>query len=282
MLCKIGNIEVWRILEINAPFSAPEELFPTAGPDVHDIINAHVPGQICHGTGRLILPIQGFLLKTPAHTILVDSCVGNDKTVPGTPDWNKRSGNRFMAALTAADVGPADIDYVLCTHLHTDHVGWNTKLEDGRWIPTFPNARYLIPAEDEELYRNRAGDSYLESVLPVIEAGQAEMVTAGHMLGDYVTLIPTPGHTPGHVSILVKNGDAEAIITGDALHSTVQCWQPDWHFKYDADANEAVNSRRKLLEDAAETRRTVLGSHFTLPSIGHVKADGDTFRWEED
>jgi glyoxylase-like metal-dependent hydrolase (beta-lactamase superfamily II) len=282
MLCKIGDIEVWRILEINAPFIAPEELYPTAGPDVCDIINAHAPNSICPTTKKLILPIQGFLLKTPSHIILVDSCVGNDKTVPGTPNWNKRSDNRFMAALTAAGVTPADIDYVLCTHLHTDHVGWNTKLENGQWVPTFPKARYLMPSADEAFYRQNVSNAYTESVLPVIEAGQAELVTADHMLGEHVTLFPTPGHTPGHVSVMLKSGNAEAVITGDAIHTTTQCWHPDWLFKYDHDAEMAVTSRRRLLEEASQSGRTVLGSHFKLPSIGRIKADGDAFKWEED
>ena len=282
MLCQIGDVEVWRILEINGPFQSPEELFPSAGPEAREVISAHVPDQLCSVTGRLILPIQGFLLKTPSHNILVDSCVGNDKSVPGTPDWNKRSDGRFMAALTAAGIGPSDVDYVLCTHLHTDHVGWNTKLADGRWVPTFPNARYLMPAADEEFYRNGDGNAYAESVLPVIEAGQAELVSAGHMLGDHVALISTPGHTPGHVSVLLKSGTAEAVITGDALHTSAQCWRPDWHFKYDTDADLAAVSRRQLLEDASEANRKVLGSHFALPSIGRVKAHGDAFRWEQD
>lgn len=281
MLCKIGDVEVWRILESADPFKTPEELYPTAGPDVRAIIENHVRGSICPTSGRLILPVQGFLLKTPAHNILVDSCVGNDKTVPGTPDWHKRSGTRFMAALTAAGVGVDDIDYVLCTHLHVDHVGWNTRLEDGRWVPTFPNARYLMPAADDNMQRARKTDVYTESVLPVIEAGQAELVDGDHMLGDHVTLVPTPGHTPGHVSVRVKSGGDAALITGDALHSTVQCSYPDWHFTYDADAPMAVASRRFLLESASETGCTVLGSHFALPSLGHVKAERGAFRWEE-
>ncbi|MCY6383350.1 MBL fold metallo-hydrolase [Hoeflea prorocentri] len=281
MLCKIGEVEVWRILEINGPFLTPEELFPTAGPDVRRIVEEHVEGGVCVRSGRLILPVQGFLLKTPSHTILVDSCVGNDKTVPGTPDWHKRSDTRFMAALTAAGVGTDDIDYVLCTHLHPDHVGWNTRLEDGRWVPTFPNARYLLPAADEDVQRARHADLYVESVLPVIEAGQAELVEAGHMLGDHVTLVPTPGHTHGHVSVKVKSGNHEALITGDAMHSTVQCRYPDWHFIYDADAEMAVASRRRLLEQASETGCVVLGSHFALPSFGHVRSDRDAFLWED-
>jgi len=256
MLCKIGDVEVWRILEIHGPFVDPKELYPTAGPNVGTIIEGLAPGSICQQSGRLILPVQGFLLKTPSHTILVDSCVGNDKTVPGTPDWHKRSDNRFETSLTAAGVGFDDIDYVLCTHLHTDHVGWNTRLLDGRWVPTFPNARYIMPAADEEFQ-------------------------AGHMLGDHVTLIPTPGHTPGHVSVKITSGDSEAIITGDAIHSTAQCQHPEWHFKYDADPERAVSSRVDLLEKASESDCTVLGSHFSLPSIGRVKAVAGKFQWEE-
>jgi glyoxylase-like metal-dependent hydrolase (beta-lactamase superfamily II) len=281
MLCKIGDVEVWRILEIHAPFLKPEDLFPNAGPDVGAIIKDLVPGSIDDCSGRLILPVQGFLLKTPSHNILVDSCVGNDKTNQSYPDWHKRSDGRFMAALTAAGIGPSEVDYVLCTHLHLDHIGWNTQLEDGRWVPTFPNARYLMPLNDEKIQRERHSDAFVEGVLPVIEAGQVELVAGGHKLGDHVTLIPTPGHTPGHVSVLVKSGDREAIITGDALHTSAQCWHPEWHFKSDANVEQAVASRRSLLEQCSESRCTVLGSHFALPSIGHVSAEKDGFRWKD-
>lgn len=281
MLCKIGEIEVWRILEINGPYLSPEELFPNDGSVARNAIAIYAPDQLCAKTGGLILPIQGFLLKTPKHVILVDSCVGNNKD-NAHPDWNMRSDDRFMTALIAAGVTPEDIDYVLCTHLHTDHVGWNTKLEDGRWVPTFPNARYLIPDADNEHFQNQPGNAYQQSVLPVIEAGQVELVTLGHMLGDNVSLIPTPGHTPGHVSVLIKSGKSEALITGDALHTTAQCWYPDWHFKYDNDASMAVISRRNLLQDASESNRRVIGSHFALPSIGRVRAKGDTFCWKNE
>lgn len=279
MLCRIGEVEVWRILEINAPFLTPEKLFPTAGPELHHVLREHAPGQLCEQSGKLILPIQGFLLKTPDHVILVDACVGNDKTASHA-DWNGRSDGRFLAALTAAGVTPEEVDYVLCTHLHVDHVGWNTRLENGQWVPTFPKAKYLLPAEDVAHYGANPGDTFTESVLPVIEAGQAEEVQPGHCLGDHVRLVPTPGHTPGHVSVLIHSGGAEALITGDALHSTAQCHRPDWHFCFDSDPELAVQSRVALLEDSAEAGRRVLGSHFTLPSIGRVRAAGDAFWWE--
>lgn len=203
MLCRIGDVEIWRILEINGPFMMPAELFPKAGPDIEEIIRQHVPEQICQSTGKLILPIQGFLLKTPSGSILIDSCVGNDKTIPGHKDWHQRSSGRFMSALKAAGITPDDIDFVLCTHLHSDHVGWNTQLVDGRWVPTFPKARYLMPKADAAFHSDAGSQLYNESVLPVIKADQAELVNEGHFLGDHVALIPTPGHTPGHVSVLV-------------------------------------------------------------------------------
>lgn len=281
MLCKIGDVEVWRILDIHGPFLLPEQLYPTAGPDVAAIIESHAPGSVCPRSGKLILPIQGFLLKTPTHNILVDSCVGNDKTIPGNPAWHQRSDTRFVSSLVAAGVNFGDIDYVLCTHLHTDHVGWNTQLVDGRWVPTFPNARYLMPTADEAFQRAQGTDMFNESVVPVVEAGQTELVEAGHKLGDHVSLIPTPGHTPGHVSVMVNIGHCEAVITGDALHSTAQCWHPDWHFKFDVDPEMAVTSRIQLLERVSESGCIVLGSHFSLPSIGRVSANGATFQWHE-
>ncbi|MCR9108319.1 MBL fold metallo-hydrolase [Marivita sp. XM-24bin2] len=281
MLCKIGEVEVWRLLDIHGPFMTPEYLFPNAGPDVSQIIERHVAKGVCKVSDRLILPIQGFLLITPHHRILIDSCVGNGKNIPAFPDWHMRSDGRFLAALAAAGLGVADVDYVLCTHLHSDHVGWNTQLHDGRWVPTFPNARYLMPAEDESVPKVRNSDLYAESVLPVIAAGQAEFFQDGHALGECVRLIPTPGHTPGHVSVRIASMGKEAIITGDALHTAAQCWHPEWHFRFDVDAEQAVSSRRKLLETASETDCIVLGSHFALPSIGRVKALNAAFCWTD-
>ncbi len=279
MLTRIGEIEIWRVLELNAPFLPAETLYPTAGADVARLIEDHSPGTICADSGKLIIPIQAFLLKTPSHIILVDACVGNDKTNEGHRDWHQLSGTRFMAGLTAAGITPADVDYVLCTHLHTDHVGWNTRLENGAWVPTFTRARYLMPAADEAFYRGLESNHYKESVSPVIAAGQAEMVEAGHTLGDHVTLVPTPGHTKGHVSIQLESNGAQALITGDAIHCTAQCQHPEWHFKFDNDPEQAVVSRRYLLERASESGATVLGSHFRLPSIGSVRAKGDAFEW---
>lgn len=283
MLCKIGDVEVWRILEINAPFLHPKELFPDAGPDVAKVIAEHSPkGHATPNSGRIIMPIQGFLLKTPDHIILVDACVGNDKTNEDIKAWHQRSDGRFMASLTAAGITPLDVDYVMCTHLHSDHIGWNTQLVDGRWIPTFPNARYLLPEADNAFFAAKDTVNYRESVLPLVDAGQAEMVGPDHKLGDYISLIDTPGHSPGHVSVRINSGASEAIITGDAIHLTAQCWHPEWGFLFDADKDKARASRRRLLETASESGCRVLGTHFFLPSIGRIRAKGDAFEWEEE
>ncbi|KMW58190.1 Beta-lactamase-like protein [Candidatus Rhodobacter oscarellae] len=282
MLCRIGEVEVWRILEMNGPFFPPDELFSNAGPDLAKVISALDPHTICPRTGALILPVQGFLLRTPHHLVLVDACVGNHKTVPSPDFWHMRDSDRFLQALAAAGAAPEDVDYVMCTHLHSDHIGWNTRLLDGRWVPTFRNAKYLMPGVDIAEMAERAPPQYAESIHPVIEAGQAEHVEAGHRLGDELTLIPTPGHTDGHVSVLVESGPARAVITGDALHCTAQCWHPEWHFRYDAEPDRAVTSRRALLGRAASEDLRVLGSHMTLPSIGRVRAKGDAFEWRPD
>lgn len=281
MLCRIGEIEVWRILELNGPIDAPDYLYPTAGPDVVQQITERDPGAICPQTGGLILPVQGFLLRTPDHLILVDACIGNHKTAR-LEAWHMRDSDRFLHALAAAGAAPEDVTHVMCTHLHIDHVGWNTRRVDGRWVPTFPNARYLFPSADVTEMAPHMPETFAESVTPVIEAGLAEEVTPGFQIGDLVRLMPTPGHTPGHVSVLLESQGQRAVITGDALHSIAQCWHPDWHFVFDFDADAAVTSRQALLGHAAETGQRVLGTHFTLPSLGRIRAEGDVFAWEPD
>lgn len=278
MLCRIGDVEVWRILDWHGPFRTPGALFPNAPEDVARIVEDLAPGSVDAATGCLILPVQGFLLKTSSLVILIDACIGNHKTVR-FEGWNAREDGRFLAGLVQAGVTPADVDVVMCTHLHVDHVGWNTRLENGQWVPTFGKARYLFPDADLDHYGADPPEHYTESVLPVIAAGQAERVSPDHEICPEVALLPTPGHTPGHVSIRIRSGGAEALITGDAIHSTAQCRHPGWHFRYDTDAERAVASRRVLLETAAETGGRVLGSHFTLPSLGRVRAMGDAFAW---
>ncbi|MEM9240659.1 MAG: MBL fold metallo-hydrolase [Pseudomonadota bacterium] len=281
MLCRIGEIEVWRILEWQGLFLPPEELFPNAPPDVAQIMEDLAPGTVDAGSGRIILPVQAYLLKTPDQVVLVDTGIGNHKTSKSLPFWSDLTDTRFLSALATAGVTPEDVDYVLFTHLHIDHVGWNTSLREGAWVPTFPKARYLMPKDDVEMLSGRGLAVYDESLAPVIEAGLMDQIDAAYQHDEQISLLPTPGHTPGHVSVLLSSGGQDAVLTGDALHSTAQCQNPHWQFKFDADPDLAVASRRTLLEICVERGLTVIGSHFTLPSIGQVTSDGHVFRWTE-
>lgn len=280
MLFRMGDIEIWRILESVDPFLEPQKFFPDMKAEDLDLLRREVPRQLCPRTGMILIPIQGFLIRTPRHNILVDACVGNDKTCR-IEQWNMRSDGRFMAGLTAAGVTPEDIDYVMCTHLHLDHVGWNTRLKDGRWVPTFPNAKYLFPDDDHAHFSADPDTVYQQSVLPVMAADQAELVAADHALGDAVSLIPTPGHTPGHVSVQISSDQGAVVISGDAIHSPVQCLRPDWSCVSDVDRATAAKSRRSLLEMVCESHCRLIGSHFPLPSVGHVLRGDDAFTWSE-
>ncbi|MEO0371590.1 MAG: MBL fold metallo-hydrolase [Pseudomonadota bacterium] len=279
MLTRVGEIEIWRILDWQGLFFRPERLFPNAPSDVAKIVEALAPGSVDAETGRLILPVLTYLLKTPEHVILIDTGVGDNKTTNGLSFWNHITGTGLPAALAEAGVTPEDIDYVLFTHLHIDHVGWNTQLQDGQYVPMFPKATYLFPAGDQDECMNGDLDKLEESITPIIDAGMATWMASDEGIGDSITLLPTPGHTLGHVSILLRSGGQEAVITGDAIHSTAQCQNPEWQFAFDTDAALAVTSRRRLLETCVERDFTVIGCHFTLPSIGKIEADGDVFRW---
>ena len=203
-------------------------------------------------SGNLVLTIQAFLMRTRHHTILVDTCVGDHKPRPLRPFWHMQKLNTFLPRLAAAGVAPEDVDYVMCTHLHWDHVGWNTQLRDGRWVPTFPNAKYIFAEAEwksfEALHRREPQPHFVDSILPVMEAGQAQLVRSDFALDDEVWLEPTPGHTPGHVCVHLASQGAQAVITGDCIHSPVQCAEPGWIMRADQDAALASATRRRFLE----------------------------------
>ena len=278
VLCKIGDVEVWRIVDWQAPFVAPERLFPNAPKDVAEIIERLAPGSVDGASGRLILPVQAFLLKRPGQTILVDTGIGNHKTSEFKP-WAGREDTRFLSGLAAAGVTPESIDVVFCTHLHGDHVGWNTRLDDGRWVPTFSRARYLIPAEGKALFGPETSAMFDESVLPVIGAGKAKVVHGNHEVAPGITRWPTPGHTPGHAALLIESRGTRAVLAADTFHSAAQVRHPEWHFRFDADPRAAEASRRRLFEMAADTDTEVIASHVLLPSRGLVQRDGTRFVW---
>jgi glyoxylase-like metal-dependent hydrolase (beta-lactamase superfamily II) len=209
--------------------------------------------------------------------------VGNDKDRGGRPPFHMLH-TAFLEDLRAAGVAPESIDVVLCTHLHVDHVGWNTRLERGRWVPTFPRARYLFARREWEHWSAERDDDTVrimaDSVTPIVEAGLATLVEADHRISDELWLEPTPGHTPGHVSVRLRSGDADAVITGDLMHHPIQMAEPQWCSHFDVDPEQARKTRRAFCERYADRPVTVLGTHFHHPTAGRIVTHGPAWRLE--
>lgn len=231
----------------------------------------------------IVLCFQSYLIQTPDHVVLVDTCIGNDKERPGRPHWHHRSDDAYLRALTAVGMTPGDVDFVLCTHLHIDHVGWNTRLENGRWVPTFPNARYLISEKEMAFWsaqhREEPMPHLIDSVLPVVEAGRAQFVHNTHECSEYVRLFSTPGHTVDHVSVALGRGRDAAVVTGDLIHSPLQLRHPHLQMRRDFDPLVATATRRDFLARYADTDTLCCTAHFPTPSAGLiVRVPGtDTF-----
>ena len=236
-------------------------------------------------TGKVVLCVQSYLVRTPHHTILVDSCVGNHKPRPTRPFWDMLSSDRYEKNLAATGIGVGDIDYVMCTHLHVDHVGWNTRLENGRWVPTFPKAKYLFADRELEHWTAKEKEDpanhpwITDSVLPIVQAKQAQAVKSDHRMNELVQLIPTPGHTIDHFSVHVGKSGQDAVITGDMIHSPIQARYPELGMRADYDSKQAGVSRRALFERFCDTPTLMCMAHFPSPSIGRMSRWGDGFKF---
>jgi glyoxylase-like metal-dependent hydrolase (beta-lactamase superfamily II) len=285
---QLGQISLARILEREEPAFVATQLIPSATKEALDPYRSWLePNALDPATGLLILPIQTYVVRTRHHNILIDTCLGEDKTVRWHQPWHKMRDLSFLQDLAVLGLRPEDIHYVMCTHLHGDHVGWNTRLIGGRWVPTFPNARYVISHSELDYFRafNRmaSADEYEEcideSVLPIVEAGQAVLVGNDFALDDEVWIEPMPGHTPGHYGVRLRSNGAEGVMIGDLMHSPVQCAEPDWHAGSDLEPAVARQSRRQFLEAVADTDTLVLTAHFPSPSIGHIRRHAAAFRF---
>ena len=284
----LGDISMARVLESEGPEFLPTYLLPDATPEKlapHlEWLRARV---LDPETGKLVLTIQSYVVRSRHHNILIDTCVGEHKSRTYDKSWNMRSGTRYLDDLAALGLAPEDVDFVMCTHLHPDHVGWNTQLRDGRWVPTFPNARYVFSRIEWEFWEPKArrdnrkfGDGAIgDSVLPIVEAGRAVLVESDHSLDDEVWIEPTPGHTPGHVSVRLASKGQEAVMSGDLIHSPIQCAEPDWCSAACFDKPQARATRRKFLEACAESGRLVMTAHFPSPSIGWVERQAGAYRF---
>ncbi len=284
---QVGKIEIARVMELEQDFPA-REFFPDTNeedwvPHRDWLIEENA---LIAATDSILLPMQSYVVQTTHHTILVDTCIGNHKERPNRPAWHQKTDSTYMDNLAAVGLTPADIDMVMCTHLHHDHVGWNTRLVDGRWVPTFPNARYLMSGKELEIFKEHddpaASPSLGDSVLPVVESGQAQLVTSDHVLNDEVWLEPTPGHTPDHFAVRLASGDSHAVIGGDLMHSPVQCQHPEWRARPDFDPEQARQTRRDFMECHAELGSLVCMMHFPLPSAGTFVRKGGAFKFQYD
>jgi glyoxylase-like metal-dependent hydrolase (beta-lactamase superfamily II) len=275
----IGEVRVTEIAELTTT-SAAHWLLPDATADRIREIEWMVP-HYATPEGKVHMTIRALVVESDGRRILVDTCLGNDKQRP-VESWSMRSGP-FLDDLSAAGFPPESIDTVLCTHLHVDHVGWNTRLVDGEWVPTFPNARYLFAdVEWEHWQRDDSGmDQVLraDSIQPVIDAGLVDLVATDARLTSHVSLTPTPGHTPGHVSVLIESDSERAVITGDLSHMVCQATHPEWGSAFDVDPAGAEATRRAFFAGHADTDELVLGTHWE-PCAGYVKSHGDVWRVE--
>jgi glyoxylase-like metal-dependent hydrolase (beta-lactamase superfamily II) len=280
-----GDLTIHRLIEQETTFLPAQDLFPGLTADVLAENRSWMKqAKAIDDNDTLILCFQSYIVKTPHHTILIDSCIGNDKPRPTRPKWNKKTDDIYMRGLKEAGVSVDDIDYVMCTHLHVDHVGWNTRLENGRWMPTFPKARYVFAKGEYDYWADQHAKAEVppfgDSVLPIVEANKAEIVGHDFSIGDHARLLPTPGHTPGHVAFTFGRGKDDAVFSGDLMHSPLQTLYPDLAPKFDVDPAQAVATRRSFMERYCETDTLCCTAHFPSPSAGKIRRKGDGFSCE--
>jgi glyoxylase-like metal-dependent hydrolase (beta-lactamase superfamily II) len=291
---QIGQVRVTQVVESGPTPTSARFLFRDPPDDLaqrHAWLRPH----FADADGKLLMSVHCFVIESAGRTIVVDTCVGNDKPRQN-PGWNRLQSS-FLQDLAAAGFPLHSIDTVLCTHLHVDHVGWNTRWQDGRWVPTFPQARYLFARTEWAHWSAQAAarraatpdagpelaaldDVFGDSVQPILDAGLADLVDTDHRLTDAVWLEPTPGHTPGHVSVRIQSQGRQAVITGDLMHHPIQCSEPDRLVKFDSDSDMARATRRRFLACCAADRSLVLGTHFPHPTAGHVVRAGEAWRFE--
>ncbi|MDX2142248.1 MAG: MBL fold metallo-hydrolase [Rhodospirillaceae bacterium] len=272
----VGDATVTKIVDMIEPFDAARA-YPGADLSEFDKhLDWLTPYFYDSGAKAIILSMHSYLVRIGGKTILIDTCVGNHKSRPPTlASWHLREGP-WLDNLAQAGVQPEQIDYVMCTHLHADHVGWNTRLENGRWVPTFPRARYVFHRKEIETVQARLAQdgytspSYIDSVLPVLETKQADLVDTDHDFLPGVHVCQTPGHSPGHYCVELTSNKRRAVMSGDLIHNAVQIARPDWITTFCGDKQAAVQQRERFVDKHADQDITLFAAHFGGPTAGRI------------
>jgi len=282
---RIGEVTVTRVTETIIDMAPPERLFPDWRPQ---LLNGEerrfAPSAPERLRERIPTSVHSWLVKTPTATILVDTGIGNGKTRPQA--FFDHLDTPYLERLAAAGVMPEQVDYVLITHIHTDHVGWNTRRVDGRWVPTFPNASYIFPRRGHDYFSSAEGRArpnyrmYEDSILPIIAAGQARMVAPeGEEVLPGIRYLPTPGHSVDHMSISMVSQAQEALFAGDVMHGPIQVHAPELSSVFCADPAQAKRSRDWVLNHCAERDVLYFSSHFAETSAGRIVRGSGGYLW---
>jgi glyoxylase-like metal-dependent hydrolase (beta-lactamase superfamily II) len=280
---RVGDVEVTRIVEINGHHNPLDFLLADGTPEMileHEWLFPH----FALPDGDMTISFQCFLVRSHGRAIVVDTCIGAGRT--RAHEFFAHLDTDLLADLTAAGAPPESIDTVVCTHLHDDHTGWNTHLVDGQWVPSFPNARYLfVDAELDHWTAVRSQGHrpehahFADAIDPIVAAGLAQRVDPNHAITDEVRLMPSHGHTPGHVSIAISSNGHEAVITGDLMHHPVQIVHPRSHANFDSDPVQGGETRAAFVERYANTDTLIIGTHFCDPTVGHITGPPEARRF---
>jgi glyoxylase-like metal-dependent hydrolase (beta-lactamase superfamily II) len=279
---QVGQVKITRVVEMDLPIAAGSASFMPQATAAELRKTPWLYPNFVNEDEVMQMSVHALLVEAPGLRLVVDTCIGNDK--PRAFLRGKALSTNFLAEMEAIGWTRDSVDAVVCTHLHVDHVGWNTMLENGKWVPTFPKARYYIGrVEYEHWAADGAGEQQAildDSIQPVFDAGLAEFVELDHRISDEIRLMPSTGHTPGHVCVKITSDGEQAVITGDMSHHPCQLAHPDWSPAFDSDPKAAAVTRSRLFAEWADQPILVIGTHYPTPTAGHVKRDGAAYRLE--